>query len=112
MPGRNRTGPHGAGPRTGWGWGDCRGPEDVGPPGGGRGWDRRGGGGFRWRHRFWATGEPAWWRRGHRWDDAEPASEVASLRVHQHELERELAEVRERLAALEPRGDSTPRGGG
>jgi len=114
MPGRNRTGPHGAGPRTGWGWGDCRGPENAGPSGGGRGrgWRGGGGGGFRWRHRTWANGEPAWWRRGRRWDDVDPVSEVESLRTHQRELEHELAEVRQRLAAIEPPGETTSQNDG
>ncbi len=109
MPGRNRTGPGGAGPGTGWGMGDCREPEAVGPPGRGRGrgWRGGGGGGFRWRHRMWTTGEHGWWRRGRRWIDPDPVTEAESLRAHKHELERELAEVRERIAEIERETRST-----
>jgi len=66
MPGGDRTGPMGAGPRTGRAAGFCTG---YGMPGfanpiGGRGYGRGGGFGFGggsgrgWRHRFFATGVP------------------------------------------------------
>jgi len=71
MPGLDRTGPLGRGPRTGWGLGRCRSrpdeepevspPDDDRPParfwrredGGGRGWRwrNRGGRGYGWRWR-------------------------------------------------------------
>jgi hypothetical protein len=71
MPGGDRTGPVGSGPRTGRGAGLCAGYPAPGfmdggwGRGGGRGWGLRGGGGG-WRHRHWyhATGVPGWQRAG------------------------------------------------
>ncbi len=68
MPGGDRTGPWGAGPRTGRGMGFCAGYNVPGyaNPGGGFGYGRgmgmgRGRGhGNRWR--FYATGVPGWAR--------------------------------------------------
>jgi hypothetical protein len=61
MPRGDRTGPMGAGPRTGRGLGYCGGCEAPGfadPAfGPGRGRRRGRGGGFGWRHRFFATGQ-------------------------------------------------------
>jgi hypothetical protein len=63
MPGRDRTGPLGAGPRTGRGLGYCSGynrPGFTNPNPvfrGGLGFGRRGMG-RGWRHRFYATGIP------------------------------------------------------
>jgi hypothetical protein len=73
MPGGDRTGPLGAGPRTGRAAGYCAGygmPGYMNPTGGhgfgygrgfglGRGFGRGfGGGGRGWRHRYYATGVP------------------------------------------------------
>ena len=61
MPGGDRTGPRGAGPRTGRGMGYCSGynqPGYANPVPGFRsayGYEGRG-----WRHRFYATGVPGW----------------------------------------------------
>jgi len=64
MPGGDRTGPIGAGPRTGRGLGYCGSYDAPGfadPAfGPGRGWRRGRGGGFGWRHRFFATGQAGW----------------------------------------------------
>jgi hypothetical protein len=64
MPGGDRTGPSGAGPRTGRGLGYCGGydaprftDQAFGPR---RGWGRGRGGGFGWRHRFFWTGQASW----------------------------------------------------
>jgi hypothetical protein len=63
MPGGDRTGPMGAGPRTGRGMGYCSGydrPGFANQAPGLRGWFvfGRGGAGRGWRHRFYATGIP------------------------------------------------------
>ena len=66
MPGGDRTGPMGMGPRTGRGAGDCGG---FGAPGfvsrmvGGF-FGRGRGGGRGWRNMFYATGLPGWARLG------------------------------------------------
>ena len=68
MPGGDRTGPLGMGPRTGRGAGYCRGygmPGYANPIfGGGRGVGRGFGfgGGRGWRNRYYATGLPGWAR--------------------------------------------------
>ena len=73
MPGLDRTGPAGQGPRTGWGFGPC---------GGGMGWGRRGGGyGFR---RFWSA-----------------KNEKAAIEDEEKMLEEELKVIREEKAVLE-----------
>ncbi len=78
MPGGDRTGPLGRGPRTGRGAGHCVGMSQPGfmnrTPGrglgircgGGRGFGgaRGFGGGRGWRHRFYATGRPVWMEFG------------------------------------------------
>ena len=72
MPGGDRTGPVGAGPRTGRAAGFCAGydvPGYMNPvPGRGFGFGRGRGGGWGrgWRHRHWfyATGMPGWARGG------------------------------------------------
>ena len=74
MPGRNRTGPWGTGPLTGWGAGYCAGIDEPGPA---RAFGIRGGGraafgggrGRRGRHMYYATGLPGWSRR---WAAAPP----------------------------------------
>ena len=63
MPGGDRTGPMGAGPRTGRGAGYCGGASAPGflSAGLGRGWFGRGGGRGR-RNMFFATGLTGWQR--------------------------------------------------
>jgi hypothetical protein len=64
MPGGDRTGPLGVGPRTGRGLGYCGGYDMPGfaDPAFGRGMGRRRGwgDGLGWRHRFFAMGRPGW----------------------------------------------------
>jgi hypothetical protein len=64
MPRGDRTGPMGAGQRTGRGLGYCDGydlPGFADPAfGPGRGWGRGRGGGFGWRHRVFATRQAGW----------------------------------------------------
>lgn len=77
MPGGDRTGPTGQGPRSGWGMGFCSGADKPGfvnaalgrvGRGGGRGQGGSGrgggnrGGGWRWRNWFHATGLTGWQR--------------------------------------------------
>lgn len=69
MPGGDRTGPTGMGPRTGRGAGYCGGASAPGflSAGRGRGWFGRGGrggrgGGRGWRNMFFATGLTGWQR--------------------------------------------------
>lgn len=59
MPGYDRTGPQGAGPRTGRGMGYCNNYNQA-PVFQGRFGFGRGGAGRGWRHRFFATGVPGW----------------------------------------------------
>lgn len=61
MPGGDRTGPMGAGPRTGRGMGYCSGynwPGYTNPGSGSR--SGFGFGGRGWRNRFYTTGVPGW----------------------------------------------------
>ncbi|MCF8228376.1 MAG: DUF5320 domain-containing protein [Bacteroidales bacterium] len=56
MPGRDRTGPQGMGPMTGWRMGDCAGESDVDPGYGGYGFGRGRGFGGRGRGRGFRFG--------------------------------------------------------
>lgn len=64
MPRGDRTGPMGAGPRSGRGKGYCGGYDAPGFAnssfGPGMGWGRGRGGGFGWQHRFYASGPAVW----------------------------------------------------
>jgi hypothetical protein len=112
MPGFDRTGPGGQGPRTGWGRGFCAGgaarEAGITPPapgaglgggfgrgrgfgGGGRGGGfGRGGGGRGWRNRSFATGLPGWARFG---GTAQPETRA--------DLEQQAAALREQLSFVE-----------
>jgi len=59
MPRGDRTGPVGAGPRSGRGLGYCGGADGPGYESR-LGWRRGWSGGFGWRHRFFATGRAGW----------------------------------------------------
>ena len=107
MPGRTRTGPFGRGPRTGRGWGDCSDADDPRPRGGARGWRGRGGHGFGWRHRFWAAGNPGWWRAD-RWDAPNDVTEAELLQARKRDLEAELMGVRRRLEGIDRATETEP----
>lgn len=93
MPFGDGSGPMGAGPRTGWGGGRCRGP-----------WGGRGGHG--WRNVSHATGVPGW-ARGGWWGARRPhpgapaGDERDLLERRAGALETELRWVRERLGDLD-----------
>lgn len=124
MPGGDRTGPLGMGPRTGRGAGYCRGygmPGFANPMfGGGRGFGRGFGGGFGfgrgrgWRNRYYATGMPGWARAGDypyarepEWDDpvrsgkTAGANEVAFLKEEAALLNNTLRDINKRIEELE-----------
>lgn len=98
MPGGDRTGPAGAGPRTGRGMGYCSGynwagyanraPGFRGGFGAGRGFGGRG-----WRNRFYATGVPGW-------AAATPEQETADLKAQADYLKTELDAIQKRLDDL------------
>ncbi|HUX08854.1 MAG TPA: DUF5320 domain-containing protein [Acidobacteriota bacterium] len=95
MPGGDRTGPMGMGPRTGRAAGYCAGYDAPGyaNPIGGR-WGGRGfygggrGGGRGWRNRFYATGLPGWARQG--WQHAGWAPPYYSPTPPEYTVENEL----------------------
>ena len=113
MPRGDRTGPEGAGPMSGRGLGYCAGSDRPGSaqPAYGAGMGRsRGprGGGFGWRHLYYATGLPGWLRsrvmppsptvpRG--WTAAD---EAAALRDQAEILQGTLEQIQQRLSELTP----------
>ena len=113
MPRGDRTGPSGMGPVTGRGMGYCAGFDRPGymQPGYGAGMGLgRGyrGGGFGWRHMYYATGMPGWARYGiapslppvpPRWTAAD---EATALREQAEMLQRSLEQIRQRLNELTP----------
>lgn len=98
MPGGDRTGPQGAGARTGRGMGYCNGydrpgfsnPQAVGRSGFGfkRGWAGRG-----WHRGFIATGAPGW---------SQPATgqEIEDLIAQANELKTQLEAILKRIGEL------------
>ncbi|MBC7105283.1 MAG: DUF5320 domain-containing protein [Firmicutes bacterium] len=125
MPRGDRTGPWGLGPRTGRGMGYCAGfpvPGFMNP--GWFGWGARlggwWGGGRGWRHRFWATGVPGWawwgalplaayglWRAWPSFfgpgapEGSEKQAEKEFLKEQAAFMEKQLEEMKKRLAELE-----------
>jgi hypothetical protein len=121
MPGGDRTGPLGQGPRTGRAAGFCADfeiPGYVNPGfsyrfgyGGGRGF--RGGAGRGWRHRYYATGLPGWarpdrdyapaWSWGHPSAQSHmaPFDELKFLRSEAGRCEKALQEIRARIEEVE-----------
>jgi hypothetical protein len=115
MPGLDRTGPRGEGPRTGGGWGRCgsaAGPLRLrggggygwgGPGRGGRGRGGRGGG------RGWyggGRGFGGWWG-GYARTAVTPAEEIGVLESTIRDLEGEIAAARRRLDALRDSSDDS-----
>jgi len=98
MPGGDRTGPLGAGPRTGRGLGYCSGynrPGFANPVPEGRGWLGFGyrGMGHGWRNRFYATGIPGW-------AAYTPEQEAADLKAQADWLKGQLEAIQKRLEEL------------
>jgi hypothetical protein len=95
MPGGDRTGPLGAGPRSGRGMGYCSGYDRPGFANlatSFRGWFGfgRGGGGRGWRHRFFATGVPGW-------ATTAPEQETADLHAQANWLKAQLDAIQKRI---------------
>ena len=98
MPGRDRTGPLGAGPGSGRGMGYCGGhnrPGFANPTSGFRGGFsfRRGGMGRGWRHRFYATGVPGW-------AALTPEQEAADLKAQAERLKGQLDAIQKRVEEI------------
>ena len=101
MPGGDRTGPGGKGPRTGRALGYCSGSDSPGymnpAPGYGGGFGGGRGGGRGRRNIFRATGLPRWARGGRGGE----AGDLESLRREAGVLEARLRSVIERIEGLE-----------
>ncbi len=95
MPGGDRTGPQGMGPRTGRGLGDC-GVADQPRLGLGFGVGR----GRGWRNWARATGQPGWLRFGGWGVSPAPVDESALLKAQAEQLQAQLDAVQQRLAEL------------
>jgi hypothetical protein len=104
MPGFSRAGPHGEGPKTGWGRGYCgTSTRNTGKrfwSSGRFGWGRLRG----WRNRYWATGIPgrAWW---HDREASTPPltsqEEIALLQDEAKIMEKELKVIRKTLSEFQ-----------
>ena len=109
MPGGNRKGPLGSGPKTGRGLGYCAGYDEPGyttapDQGLGRGfrWGGRGRGGGRGRrNRFNADFWPGRGRAAFAVPGVPPEDDVESLKVQAQELQNALQEIQARLEKLE-----------
>lgn len=123
MPGGDRTGPLGAGPRTGRGAGYCSGyavPGYMNPVSGRGSWGwgaygRGRGGGRGWRNWYYATGMPGWQRTAYGYPaygepypySSEPtaAEEKDMLKGEAEALKRELEDIQNRISTLEKAQD-------
>ena len=105
MPGRDRTGPSGGGPRTGWGFGSCGDPDDrtADPRGGGFGWGRGLGRGLGRFGRGMGFGRRFGWGRS-RGADPGTYDEIDELRAESSRLRDELEAVSRRLSNLDKKG--------
>lgn len=103
MPRGDRTGPRGAGPRTGRGLGYCGGyetPEFADPAfGRGLGWGRGRGGGFGWRHRFFANELPGW--RYSRYTPPTKEETLSTLKAEADWLKDQLENIHKHIDELE-----------
>ncbi len=97
MPGGDRTGPQGFGPRTGRGLGDCAPTVQSRLGLGFGGWFGRGRG---WRYWARATGQPGWLRFGGWGASPPPADESARLEAQAEQLRAQLDAVQQRLTEL------------
>jgi len=101
MPGRDRTGPMGAGPMSGRGTGNCAG---YGAPGNRSfyPWSSFrpgfGGGGRGWRHQYYATGLTVWQRAGSM--ASTPEQELTGLRNSAEWLKTQLEAVTHHIDEL------------
>jgi len=94
MPGRDRTGPLDAGPRTGRGLGYCSGYNQRGFANPIRGFRSGFGiGGRGWRHRFYATAVPGW-------ITPIPEQETTDLKAQADWLKGQLEAIQQRIEEL------------
>jgi hypothetical protein len=94
MPGGDRTGPMGAGPRTGRGMGYCSGynwPGYTHPDLGFR--SGFGYGGRGWRHRFFATGVPGWVTPTLEQETADLKAQAEWLKVQLDAIQKRIEEI-------------------
>jgi len=109
MPGGDRTGPLGGGPRTGRGLGYCAGNEQPGYAstplygGWGRGFRGRGAGfgGRGWRNRFYDTGRYRWESGAYAVPPTSQEMDIESLKSQAQELQDALKRIQEQLDKLE-----------
>jgi hypothetical protein len=105
MPGRDRTGPMGYGPRTGRGAGWCGegDRQDLTHPNWGSGWrsgyQRFGGRGHGWRHEYYATGLPRWARS--EYTPPSQQQELSWLKDEAEWLKSQLEQINRRIEELE-----------
>jgi hypothetical protein len=99
MPRGDRTGPRGAGPRTGRGLGYCGGYETSDFANPTFGWGRGRGGGFGWRHRFFATGLPG--RRYPRYTPPTKEETLSDLKAEADWLKDQLENIHKHIDELE-----------
>jgi len=106
MPGGDRTGPMGAGPMSGRRMGYCAGYSNPGyanPVSGYGGWFGHRGGGYGYRHWYYATGQPGW-MRARNWPSYVPPSgesELSLLKEQSNWLRDQLAEIERRIDQME-----------
>lgn len=108
MPFGDRTGPIGAGPRTGRRMGYCRRTDPSGNVRSGLGF---GGHGRGWCNQYWATGLPGWARSNqsfrlefqppHNAVEIPREEELRSLKSQSKSLESNLSELKKRITDLE-----------
>lgn len=99
MPRGDRTGPWGAGPRTGRGLGFCSGYDMPGfaspAPWGGRGRGYARSGGYGWRNWYYATGMHGSMRAGY--TPMPPEQEVGDLKAQADALKKHLEAIQQRI---------------
>jgi Family of unknown function (DUF5320) len=94
MPGRDLTGPLGAGPGTGRGMGYCTGYNRLGLTNPGPGFHSGFGfGGRGWRHRFYATGVPGWAAPTQEQETADLKAQAGWLKVQLDAIQKRIEEI-------------------